>query len=207
MIWFFERPGERLQCEIRQSASGSGFELVWTTSDGRIHVEVSDDASELIRRRRALEHWLKLDGWIRPGRVTPVRPPRTQRTRKTDAHFHIACGWSLVAWLERATTSSRLPAGFIFGALLAKIQDLILPDILVVLGERARKHVRAVVAADEVQIVAPPPARWRPRVRPSPATRSVLAAGPRTDRCCTASRTTDRRGGDCRRSGPRAASA
>ena len=50
------------------------YELVWTSSDGRIHVELSDDASELIRRRRALEHWLKLDGWIRPGRITPTHP-------------------------------------------------------------------------------------------------------------------------------------
>jgi hypothetical protein len=89
MIWFFERPGERLQCEIRQTASGNGFELVWTSNDGRIHVEQSDDPSELLRRRRALEHWLKLDGWIRPGgRVTPTRPPRTLRTRKTDVSLH-----------------------------------------------------------------------------------------------------------------------
>jgi hypothetical protein len=88
MIWFFERPGERLQCEIRQATSGSGYELVWTSSDGRIHVELTDDASELMRRRVALEHWLKLDGWIRPGRDTPSRPFRTERTRKTDARLH-----------------------------------------------------------------------------------------------------------------------
>lgn len=89
MIWFFERPGERLQCEIRQTASGTGFELVWTSNDGRIQVEQSDDPSELLRRRRALEHWLKLDGWVRPGgRTTPVRPPRLLRTRKTDVGLH-----------------------------------------------------------------------------------------------------------------------
>ena len=88
MIWFFERPGERLQCEILHAASGPGFELVWTSSDGRIHVEQSNDASELIRRRRALEDWLKLDGWIRPGRITPVHPFRVERTRKTDALLH-----------------------------------------------------------------------------------------------------------------------
>ena len=88
MIWFFERPGERLSCEIRQAASGPGYELVWTSSDGRSHVELSNDASELIRRRRALEHWLRLDGWIRPGRITPIRPNRAVRTRKTDELFH-----------------------------------------------------------------------------------------------------------------------
>jgi hypothetical protein len=84
MIWFFERPGERLQCEIRQAASGPGYELVWTSSDGRMHIEMSQDPSELIRRRRALEHWLTLDGWTRPGRITPRGPVRTERTRKTD---------------------------------------------------------------------------------------------------------------------------
>jgi hypothetical protein len=88
MIWFFERPGERLQCEIRQCSSGLGYELVRTSSDGRIQVELSNDPSELIRRRRALEHWLKLDGWIRPGRVTPIRPTRIDRTRKTDVQMH-----------------------------------------------------------------------------------------------------------------------
>lgn len=88
MIWFFQRPGEKLQCEIRQAASGPGFELVWTSNDGREHVELSDDASELLRRRRALEHWLKLDGWVRPGRNTPVPPARQLRTRKTDVQMH-----------------------------------------------------------------------------------------------------------------------
>ncbi len=88
MIWFFERPGERLQCEIRQAASGQGYELVWTSSDGRVHVELANDASELMRRRRALEQWLKLDGWVRPDRITPTRPPRHLRTRKTDKRAH-----------------------------------------------------------------------------------------------------------------------
>ena len=72
MIWFFERPGERLQCEIRRSVE-TGYELVWTSSDGRVHLEHSNDPEELLRRRRALESWLKLDGWVRPGRVTPPR--------------------------------------------------------------------------------------------------------------------------------------
>ena len=80
--------GRTASCEIRQAASGSGYELVWTSSDGRIHVELSDDASELMRRRRALEHWLKLDGWIHPGHDTPSPPFRTERTRKTDARLH-----------------------------------------------------------------------------------------------------------------------
>lgn len=71
MIWFFERPGERLQCEIRRS--DTGYELVWTSGDGQTRVERSDDPEELLQRRRALENWLKLDGWVRPGRITPPK--------------------------------------------------------------------------------------------------------------------------------------
>jgi len=80
MIWFLERPGERLQCEIRRSSVGTGYELVWTSNDGRTHVEISDDAEELLSRRRALENWLRRDGWVRPGRATPHRifRPRTK---------------------------------------------------------------------------------------------------------------------------------
>lgn len=80
MIWFFERPGEYLQCEIRRAEAGQEFELVWAASDGRGHVERSDDPSALVHRRRVLERWLRLDGWIRIGRVTPPRAGKcTQR--------------------------------------------------------------------------------------------------------------------------------
>lgn len=87
MIWFFERPPERLQCEIRIAAAGTGFELVWTAADGRIRVEQSESLEELQRRRRALEYWLRLDGWVRPGRVTPPRrpPSRPATPRKLEA--------------------------------------------------------------------------------------------------------------------------
>jgi hypothetical protein len=87
MIWFFERPGERLQCEIRRAAGDQGYELVWTSSDGRSHVEISRDPAELINRRRALEVWLKLDGWVRPGQVTPprrTRPRSEWQPRKSE---------------------------------------------------------------------------------------------------------------------------
>lgn len=90
MIWFFERPGERLQCEIRQSAHGHFYELVWTSHDGRSHIEQSHDPSELMQRRREIEQWLKLDGWIRPGHVTPkkhnTRPQSEWQKRKTEMH-------------------------------------------------------------------------------------------------------------------------
>ena len=88
MIWFFERPGERLRCEIRQ-ALNTGYELVWTAHNGSTHVEHSANPEELELRRRALENWLKLDGWIRPGRITPprnTRPRSEWQTRKSEIH-------------------------------------------------------------------------------------------------------------------------
>ncbi|HEV3215760.1 MAG TPA: hypothetical protein VGZ27_08555 [Vicinamibacterales bacterium] len=57
---------------VRPSAIGVGYELVWSAGDGRTYVEHSSDPEELLRRRRALENWLKLDGWVRDGRVTPA---------------------------------------------------------------------------------------------------------------------------------------
>ena len=57
---------------------GTEYELAWTAGDGRTHVEQSQNPEELMSRRRALEHWLKLDGWVRPGRVTPPRKTRPQ---------------------------------------------------------------------------------------------------------------------------------
>ena len=78
MIWFFQRPGDRLGCEIRRATYGQGYELVWTSDDGRTRVEVSQDSEELIVRLRMLEQWLKLDGWVRSDRVTPPRTTRPE---------------------------------------------------------------------------------------------------------------------------------
>lgn len=79
MIWVLERPGERLHCEIRPSLDREGFELIWSTSDGRSHVEWSDSADDLLQRRRFLEERLRLDGWVRVGRTTPPLIPLVPR--------------------------------------------------------------------------------------------------------------------------------
>ena len=63
-------------CEIRRNGAGGDYELVWTASDGRTHAERSDDPADLVRRRRSLEEWLAVDGWVRIGRPTPPRPHR-----------------------------------------------------------------------------------------------------------------------------------
>ena len=87
MIWFFQRRREQLQCEIRSAEVGDGFELVWSAPDGRIHVERSRDSATLVRRRRALEDRLKLDGWIRLGRRTP--PLRSNTLQSLQAGTYL----------------------------------------------------------------------------------------------------------------------
>lgn len=70
MLWFFERSGERLQCEIRPAVDGKGFELLWTQA-GQTRVEHFNDDKDAAARRRELENKLKQDGWNRVGRETP----------------------------------------------------------------------------------------------------------------------------------------
>ena len=41
-------------------------------------VPLNAKSSYGLSMHRALEHWLKLDGWVRPGRVTPPRKTRPQ---------------------------------------------------------------------------------------------------------------------------------
>ena len=95
----------------------------------------------------------------------------------------------------------RLGVSLLMLTTIAEILNLVLLNVPVVLLERARELVRAVVAADEVQEVG---------VGRMDRGLERRAAGRRdrprrqardTDRCCTASRTTDRPCGCCRRSG------
>lgn len=73
MIWFFERHGVRLQCEIRRTSDGQAFELAWTTPKGEPHLERSSDPDILDARRRELQLKLEKDGWTRVGRDTPPK--------------------------------------------------------------------------------------------------------------------------------------
>ena len=67
MFWFFEKDGERLQCEIRPSSHAAGFEMEVTTSDGQKQLEHADDANALALRWLELETRLKRDGWTPKG--------------------------------------------------------------------------------------------------------------------------------------------
>ncbi len=65
MLSFFERDGERLQCEIRPSEHAAGFDLEIVNPDGRRQLEHADDANVLALRWLELEERLKRDGWTR----------------------------------------------------------------------------------------------------------------------------------------------
>ncbi|HUR00824.1 MAG TPA: hypothetical protein VM166_15340 [Gemmatimonadaceae bacterium] len=67
MFWFFERGGERLQCEIRPSVNAAGFELEITGPDGEKQLEYADDANALAIRWHELEVDLKVNGWTPKG--------------------------------------------------------------------------------------------------------------------------------------------
>lgn len=64
MFWFFEKNGQRLQCEIRPSSHAAGFEIEIIAADGQKTIERSDDPDQLALRWMELEQQLKRDGWI-----------------------------------------------------------------------------------------------------------------------------------------------
>lgn len=66
VIWFYERNGERLRCEIRQQVEGDRFALVVTLPDGTERVEMFDDSYALNRRSLELEQMLSGKGWQGP---------------------------------------------------------------------------------------------------------------------------------------------
>jgi hypothetical protein len=66
VIWFYERKGEHMRCEIRQLIEGDRFSLVVTLPDGTERIEVFDNSSALNRRSIELEKTLVQKGWNGP---------------------------------------------------------------------------------------------------------------------------------------------
>ena len=66
VIWFYERKGEHLRCEIRQQIEGDRFALVVTLPDGTERVEMFEDSGALNRRSVELEKMLNAKGWHGP---------------------------------------------------------------------------------------------------------------------------------------------
>ena len=66
MIWFFERRGEHLRCEIRPQIEGDRYDLFITYPDGRESVESFADQRDLSRRTEELEQLWRAEGWNGP---------------------------------------------------------------------------------------------------------------------------------------------
>jgi len=66
VIWFYEKKGEHLRCEIRQQVEGDRFTLVVTLPDGSERSEIFDDSRTLNTRSLELEKMLRDKGWNGP---------------------------------------------------------------------------------------------------------------------------------------------
>ena len=66
VIWFYERRGEHLRCEIRQQVEGDRFALVVTLPDGTERTEIFEDSRSLNSRSIELEKMLREKGWNGP---------------------------------------------------------------------------------------------------------------------------------------------
>lgn len=66
MIWFYEREGSHLRCEVRQTIEGDRYQLVITHADGAERVETFADSRELTKRSRELENMWRTEGWDGP---------------------------------------------------------------------------------------------------------------------------------------------
>jgi hypothetical protein len=63
MIWFFQRGGEHLQYEIRESSDPAGYEMVVHGPDGATRVERFGDSIGLLERSLELQRNLIQEGW------------------------------------------------------------------------------------------------------------------------------------------------
>ena len=66
LIFFFERNGQYLRCDIHAAADGQGYELEMTHPDGTESVEYHDSADAVYRRWNELQGTLKGAGWWGP---------------------------------------------------------------------------------------------------------------------------------------------
>jgi len=66
VIWFYERRGEHMRCEIRQLIEGDRFALVVTLPDGTERTEEFEDSGALNRRSIELEKIFRDKGWNGP---------------------------------------------------------------------------------------------------------------------------------------------
>lgn len=65
MLYFFERGGTVIHCEIRMDWNGAGFELV-INAPGTARVERFEKRAELASRWREVQGRLLSEGWCPP---------------------------------------------------------------------------------------------------------------------------------------------
>jgi hypothetical protein len=65
MLYFFERAGSVIRCEIRLDWNGAGYELVIDAPNSK-QVEKFQEPNELNQRWAELERTLLSDGWSEP---------------------------------------------------------------------------------------------------------------------------------------------
>ena len=63
MIWFFQRGGEHLQYEIRESSDRAGYEMVVHGPDSATRVERFGNGVGLLERSLELQRNLIQEGW------------------------------------------------------------------------------------------------------------------------------------------------
>ena len=66
MIWFYEKDGEHLRCEVRHLVEGDRFDLVIIEPNGQERVETFEDSSQLNKRSAELEREWRAKGWDGP---------------------------------------------------------------------------------------------------------------------------------------------
>lgn len=66
MIWFFERRGDHLRCEVKSQIEGDHYDLLITHPDGTESVESFADQRNLSRRTGELERLWQAEGWSGP---------------------------------------------------------------------------------------------------------------------------------------------
>jgi hypothetical protein len=63
MIWFFDRNGQKLRCEITRERAVGRYRVVITRPDGSESVEEVDQPTDLIDRSVELLNTLRGEGW------------------------------------------------------------------------------------------------------------------------------------------------
>ncbi len=73
MVWFYEREGRTLLCEVRASVQAPGYEIILTYPTGQTQLEMVETDEELLSRFSRLQDRLVEDGWA-PQRLAKRAP-------------------------------------------------------------------------------------------------------------------------------------